>query len=96
MQSGVRQEPTIFPKRQPRPPLVLHQFSDRHPWPDAEDTEEEEDVEAETAPDAINALSNSIPYARSHFPIHDEDWVEPGTGRFLVTMTLRELMKIRR
>eukprot|EP00972_Heterocapsa_arctica_P115774 16449631-Heterocapsa_arctica.AAC.1 len=96
MQSGVRQEPTMFLKRQPRPPMVLHQFSNRHPWADYEDTEGEEDVEGETAPDAINVLSDSIPYTRSHFPFHDEDGVEPETGRFLVTMTLCELMNIRR
>eukprot|EP00972_Heterocapsa_arctica_P115442 16447752-Heterocapsa_arctica.AAC.1 len=51
MQSGVRPEPTIFPKRQQRPPLVLQQFTNRSPWADEEDSENEE---AETAPHAIN------------------------------------------
>eukprot|EP00972_Heterocapsa_arctica_P101384 14942274-Heterocapsa_arctica.AAC.1 len=92
MQVGVRSGPTIAAKRQPR--------AQRSTWSDQSeepaDAEEEEDEEEGSDSDAINVLSDSVPYAQLHFPLNDNDWLDPDSNHFLINMPLCELMKISR
>eukprot|EP00972_Heterocapsa_arctica_P038272 5634618-Heterocapsa_arctica.AAC.1 len=72
----------------------MDEFAVRGPWADTEDEPEESEA-AEDTPGDINVLSESVAYARANVPLGDEDWTDE-TGRYLSTMTLRELLKTRR
>eukprot|EP00972_Heterocapsa_arctica_P018410 2719014-Heterocapsa_arctica.AAC.1 len=44
----------------------------------------------------INVQSDDVSYAQEHFSVNDSDWLNPDTGNYVVEMSLRELMKLRR
>eukprot|EP00972_Heterocapsa_arctica_P009082 1337937-Heterocapsa_arctica.AAC.1 len=43
----------------------------------------------------INVQSDDVAYAQQHFPLNDSDWLNPDTSKYVIEMSLRELMKLR-